>query len=124
MPEFNAIELLRALESHGVEYVLIGGFAAVAHGSPFLTQDLDITPEASRANLARLSDTLGDLHARVRTADEPSGLPFAHDAASLAAASTWNLVTDHGDMDIAFVPDGTRDTRTWCPMPRWSTSGV
>ncbi|WP_460519768.1 hypothetical protein [Humibacter antri] len=107
MPEFNAIELLRTLETRGVEYVLIGGYAAVQHGSPFLTQDVDITPEASQENLARLSDALRDLHALVRTASEPDGLPFAHDAASLASAQTWNLVTDFGDFDISFVPNGT-----------------
>lgn len=107
MPEFDAIELLRTLESRGVDYVLIGGFAAVVHGSPFLTQDVDITPEQSRANLTKLSDALSDLHAKIRTGVEPEGLPFAHDAESLAGARTWNLVTDHGDMDVAFVPDGT-----------------
>ena len=34
-------------------------------------------------------------------------MPFAHDAASLAAASTWKLTTEAGDLDISFTPDGT-----------------
>jgi hypothetical protein len=34
-------------------------------------------------------------------------LPFAHDAASLAAASTWNLTTRAGDLGISFTLDGT-----------------
>lgn len=107
MPEFDAAPMLRALAAHGVEYVLIGGFATIQYGSPFLTQDLDITPEASAENLERLSRALTDMNAKVRTADAPEGLPFGHDATSLASVRVWNLVTDHGDFDISFVPTGT-----------------
>ena len=35
------------------------------------------------------------------------GLPFGHDAASLAAAEMWNLVTDAGRLDITLEPSGT-----------------
>ena len=34
-------------------------------------------------------------------------MPFDHDGASLGDALVWNLVTDFGDLDISFVPDGT-----------------
>ena len=37
----------------------------------------------------------------------PGGLPFAHDAESLAAVQVWNLTTRYGDLDISFVPSGT-----------------
>jgi hypothetical protein len=77
------------------------------HGSPFPTEDLDITPEASAANLARLSDALRELKARIRTDAVPEGLPFGHDATSLAAAGVWNLLTRYGPLDISFVPNGT-----------------
>ncbi len=107
MPKFDAIALLGALDARGVDYVLIGGFATIQHGSPFLTQDVDITPERSQENLARLSDMLSDVGAKVRTQSEPAGLPFGHDATSLSAAGVWNLVTDHGDLDISFIPNGT-----------------
>lgn len=106
-PEFRPEAMLAALKARGVRYVLIGGFAAVIHGSPYVTTDLDVVPEASRANLARLSDALRDLGARVWTSAEPGGLAFAHDAESLARAETWNLVTDHGRLDITFRPSGT-----------------
>ena len=99
--------LLGVLERHRVSYVLIGGMAAVAHGSPFPTEDVDITPEPGRSNLARLSAALSDLDARVRVESERDGLPFAPDAESLAAAMTWNLTTRFGDLDISFVPQGT-----------------
>jgi hypothetical protein len=106
-PEFRPEALLQALERHGVRFVLIGGFAAVIHGSPYITTDLDVVPDIAAGNLARLSDALRDLHARVWTAGEPAGLAFEHDAESLARADTWTLVTDHGRLDVVLRPSGT-----------------
>lgn len=99
--------VLRILDDHGVRFVLIGGLAAVLQGSPYPTEDVDITPEQSARNLKRLSAALTALDARAYTQSEPSGLPFAHDAESLAANSVWNLITNRGRLDISFVPDGT-----------------
>jgi len=79
----------------------------VIHGSPYVTTDLDVVPESDAANLERLSVALRDLHARVWTSTEPEGLAFEHDAESLARAETWNLVTDHGRLDVTFRPSGT-----------------
>src|SRR4051812_48674702 len=104
-PDLDAAKILAVLKAHGIEYVLIGGFASVYWGSPFLTRDIDITPAQSPANLERLSDALTELDARIRTEDE--SLPFAHSARSLADSRLLNLTTQHGDLDIAFVPDGT-----------------
>lgn len=106
--ELDLERLLQVLHRHGVVYVLIGGLAAVYHGSPFPTEDADITPQADDANLDRLASALRELNARIRTESEPTGLPFAYDAASLAAARTWNLVTDAGDLDLSFEPSGTQ----------------
>lgn len=99
--------ILAALRRHGVRFVMIGGLAAALHGSPFPTEDLDITPASDPDNLARLSAALTDLGARIRVDGDLAGLAFAHDAESLAAAMTWNLTTVHGDLDIALVPSGT-----------------
>jgi predicted nucleotidyltransferase len=107
VPELDIAAVLAALQHRGVRFVLIGGLAGVIHGSPFPTEDVDITPERSEENLARLSDALTDLAARVRTADVGDGLPFSHDAGSLGRVSVRNLTTRHGDLDISFVPSGT-----------------
>ena len=106
-PEFRPEALLGVLERHGVRAVLIGGFAAVIHGSPYLTTDVDVVPDLDPPNLERLSAALEELHARVWNDADPDGVPFRHDAASLGAISTWNLVTDHGRLDVTFVPSGT-----------------
>ena len=103
----DATTVLRAFNARGVRYVVIGAFAAIAAGVPLAaTFDIDFTPEASRENLDRLSLALTDLGARVRADGVPEGLAFAHDAASLGAASIWNLVCDAGAFDIAFWPSG------------------
>lgn len=107
MADFRPERILAVLAAHGVEYVMIGGLAAAIHGSELVTTDLDITPSMAADNLERLSDALRALHARIRSSDVPDGLPFSHDGRSLAAAGTWNLVTDAGDLDLAFVPAGT-----------------
>lgn len=105
--EFRPQEMLRILHARGVRFVLVGGYAAIVHGSPYVTTDIDVVPERSEDNLARLSDALDVLHARVWTSVEPQGIPFGHDGRSLGESRIWNLVTDHGRLDITFEPSGT-----------------
>jgi hypothetical protein len=74
--------------------VVIGAVAALAHGAPIsATFDVDVTPARDPENLARLSDALRDLDARIRTAGVDGGLPFSHDALSLAKMQMLNLST-------------------------------
>lgn len=104
---FDPVPILQALVAREVRFVVIGGFAARLYGSPLPTEDVDVTPAMSPDNLARLSDALRDLDARVRHPDVREGLPFAHDATSLAGSVFWNLTTSHGDLDLSFTPAGT-----------------
>jgi hypothetical protein len=105
--ELDLARLLATLHRHKVAFVLIGGLAAVYHGSPFPTEDADITPATDHANLDRLAAALRELNARIRTEAAPEGVPFACDAEGLGAAHTWDLVTDAGDLDVSFRPSGT-----------------
>lgn len=106
-PEVDFGKIIAVLLEHEVRFVVIGGLAALAHGSPFPTEDVDITPASDAANLGRLSAALHSLGARIRTEAFEGGLPFDHDAESLAAAGVWNLVTAHGNLDICLQPSGT-----------------
>jgi hypothetical protein len=106
--EFDPQEILRVLEAHGVEYVLIGGLAAALHGSPHVTSDVDVTPEGGRENLRRLARALEDLDARIRAPGEPDGLPFDRSAEMLSRVSLLNLATRAGNLDLLFEPAGTR----------------
>ena len=51
-PDFK--EFLRLLRAHGVEYLLIGGYAVSYHGYARATQDLDVWIAISPANAERM----------------------------------------------------------------------
>ncbi len=53
-------EFLRLLRAHGVEYLLIGGWAVGYHGYPRATYDLDVWIAVSPANAARVMKALAD----------------------------------------------------------------
>ena len=108
MTLFEPQEILATLDRHDVRYVLIGGLAAVLHGSAHVTTDVDVVPEEAIHNLERLAAALRELGARIRVAGEPGGVPFDHSAESLVRVRIWNLQTDKGDLDITFEPSGTR----------------
>ena len=107
MADFRPNEILAALDRSSVRYILIGGYAAVIHGSNSATFDVDVTPEDGKANLERLSRALTELDAKIRTSSEPEGVRFDHDGSSLGAVRVWNLTTKFGDLDISFEPSGT-----------------
>jgi hypothetical protein len=60
---FDPLRIVAALRSHGVSYVLVGGLAAAAWGSPNETDDIDICLTAHEGNLERLGLALMDLGA-------------------------------------------------------------
>jgi predicted nucleotidyltransferase len=62
----DAGELLRRLADAGVEFIVVGGAAAVLHGAPITTEDLDIVHRRSPENVARLRTLLDELGAHVR----------------------------------------------------------
>ncbi|MEX5708947.1 hypothetical protein AB1484_11725 [Parafrankia sp. FMc6] len=55
MTGFHLRGLLRRLADHRVNYVIVGGVGARLQGSPNITGDLDIVPEPTPDNLARLA---------------------------------------------------------------------
>jgi predicted nucleotidyltransferase len=90
--------LLRALSDAGVEFIIVGGAAATAHGSARLTQDLDIVYSRTAQNLERLALALAPHEPYLRGA--PQGLPFALDAATLTAGLNFTLTSKLGDIDL------------------------
>lgn len=59
-------ELIKQLSGAGVEFIVVGGAAAVLHGAPITTEDLDIVHRASPENVSRLRTLLEELDAYVR----------------------------------------------------------
>ena len=107
MTPLQAEEIFGCLDRHKVRYVLIGGLAAVLHGSPLPTLDIDICPSREPENLERLAAALDGMDARIRTADASDGVPFPRDAEFLGGVELLNLQTRFGDLDLSYVPAGT-----------------
>lgn len=96
MTDFKA--LIRALADAGVEFVVVGGVAAIVHGSVRLTRDVDVVYRRSPENLKRLVLGLSPYHPYLRGA--PPGLPFKWDVATIQRGLNFTLTTDIGDLDL------------------------
>jgi predicted nucleotidyltransferase len=69
MPDARLVEILRTLCSHGAEFIVVGGMAAVIGGAPVVTRDVDVLRERSPANVERLLAALAELDAVFRDDD-------------------------------------------------------
>jgi hypothetical protein len=105
MTAFDPVRALQVLTDHSVRFVVIGGIAGATHGSPSVTQDLDVCPERSPENLERLAVALRSLHATLRGAEQP--VPFALDGRTLSRGDHFTFSTDAGDLDVLSIPAGT-----------------
>lgn len=103
--------MLAVLAAHRVEFVIVGGFAAMLYGATRPTSDLDASPATDRANLDRLAVALRELGAGIRVDDLADGLPFDTSADALAGVLLLNLRTRFGDLDLTFEPAGTQGYR-------------
>jgi hypothetical protein len=101
---FDPLRAIRTLNEHGVRFVLIGGFAGRLHGSPTVTNDLDLCHARDPANLEALAAALHALGARLRGA--PDDVPFLLAAATLAAGDRFTFQTDAGALDCLGTPAG------------------
>jgi predicted nucleotidyltransferase len=91
-------KLLRLLTAHDVAFIIIGGVAAVIHGSSRLTQDLDVVYQRSSQNLTRLVQALAEQAPYLRGA--PPGLPFQWSVATLRMGLNFTLETSVGPLDL------------------------
>lgn len=107
--KFDPVGICAALTEAGVEFVVLGGFAAIIHGSPLPTEDIDIIPSRADDNLERLATALTHLKAKIRTGDEP--IETKIDAAFIRnMPHMLNLETQLGDLDLVFTPAGSLTT--------------
>jgi hypothetical protein len=90
--------LLRTLTGAGVEFIVVGGGAATAHGSARLTQDIDVVYRRTAENIARLAQAIAPLHPYLRGA--PPGLPFLWDERTIASGLNFTLTTELGPLDL------------------------
>ncbi len=94
----NFAGLMRVLHGNKVDFILIGGLAAAAHGAIRATTDVDVIYSRTEDNIARLAPALAPLDAYLRGA--PPGLPFRWDAETIAHGLNFTLTTSLGDIDL------------------------
>ena len=112
MPPLRAPDLLRTLHRHGVEFVVIGGFALAAHSVARATKDLDIVPEPSAANLRRLLAALTDLEAAPAALEDFEANEILElSLENLELGGNWILRTSYGRLDVMQYVQGIRDYR-------------
>ncbi|MCC7077104.1 MAG: hypothetical protein IT198_08260 [Acidimicrobiia bacterium] len=99
---FDGLRIVATLTGHGIDFVVIGGFAARVHGSPVVTDDLDIVIAAEPDNKTALAGALVELGARRRIGgDEYAFTGFRGDDEVL-----YRFVTDAGNLDVVTYPLG------------------
>jgi hypothetical protein len=104
MTSLSFRRILELLERHGVEYVVVGGVAAVLQGAPVTTFDIDTLIKVDAANIDRLVAALADLDARYR---QHANLRPTHE--DLAAGGHLLLMTNSGPLDVlGFIGGGKR----------------
>ncbi|MEO8314035.1 MAG: nucleotidyltransferase [Pseudomonadota bacterium] len=96
MSELNG--LLQRLSESGIEFVVVGGVAAVLHGSSMVTRDLDVCANLNGENLQKLRDALRDLHPVHRIG--PARHSFLETPEPGASLNNLYLQTDLGALDL------------------------
>lgn len=97
MPAQDSESLLERLIRHHVDFVVIGGFAVIAHGVSLLTEDLDVCCPFDEAAIRRVHGAVADLHPVHRMT--PQKLPFELTPHLLATLRNVYLRTDLGILD-------------------------
>lgn len=100
-------QLLKILDRHGVDFVVVGGVAGNVHGSAYPTFDLDVAYARDKANLGRLASALSEMQVTLRGA--PPDLPCQLEPETLANGANFTFDTKFGSFDILGAIDGIRD---------------
>jgi predicted nucleotidyltransferase len=81
-----------------IDFILIGGMAAILHGSARVTFDVDVVYSRTRENIERVAAALAPHKPYLREA--PPGLPFTWDAKTIRSGLNFTLTTELGDIDL------------------------
>ena len=91
------LDILQVLDRHGVDFILVGGVAAILEGAPVSTLDLDVVVLPTGENRERLLSALVELEARYL---DPAGRHIVPDLPKLETMRLHRLLTKHGPLDV------------------------
>jgi predicted nucleotidyltransferase len=104
-------KLLKVLLENDVDFVLIGGFAAVVHGSTSVTQDIDICAAITEEQISKLRNILKEYNPWHRM-DLDKQLSFLEHPKSVEGVKNIYLQTDLGVLDILSETQPAGDFKT------------
>ena len=97
MPAVSLVRILATLREHDCQFVLVGGLAAVLHGTPIQTYDVDLVYSRAPDNLPKMAAALEELDAIFRMQPDRRLRPnFSH----LSGSGHLNLLTSAGPLDL------------------------
>jgi hypothetical protein len=99
--------LLQRLFEADIDFVIVGGFGAMLHGSSLLTRDLDVCAVLTAENIEKLRTTFRDLHPTHR--QSPNRLSFLENPDPGVALNNLYLQTDLGPLDLMSSITGVGD---------------
>jgi hypothetical protein len=92
---------VRLLDEHGVDFVVVGGLAAIAHGARRMTLDLDIVPSPDPASFRGLADAVAELGLAEDTVTDGDFQQLdPRDEVDLARSRNVTLRTAAGQLDV------------------------
>lgn len=97
IPRSRVAKILQELRDRRVDFIVVGGVAAVLLGVPVNTFDLDVVHSRAPDNIDRLLGALGSLEAIYRMQPE---LALKPDASHLASPGDQLLMTRFGPLDV------------------------
>ncbi len=103
----NHLTLLHRLAKAQIDFVIVGGYAAIIHGCNYVTQDIDICCVFNSDSLLSLQDALTDLHSVHRMT--PNRLPLRLTPENVDQFKNLYLDTDLGRLDCLSAIDGLGD---------------
>ena len=119
-PPADPDALVTTLVEHGVEFLVVGGLAVIAHGHPRLTFDLDILPNPSADNMRKLAGALKELNS-VALDDRGRELPLDLSHPESLALGNYFLKTDAGDLDLFNGPRPDSGATAGWRSARWGS---
>ncbi len=111
--ETNFFKGIQVLHEAGVEFIIVGGVAAILHGLAYTTYDLDVVYSRDRENIRRLVQALVPFQPYLRGA--PPGLPFELDENTVRNGLNFTLTTTFGDLDLLGEVTGAGTYHTLLP---------
>jgi predicted nucleotidyltransferase len=97
MPESNLVLALKDLCERDIRFIVVGGLAAILHGAPCQTLDIDLVYSRDSENIQRLLGFLREADAIFRIQPHRRLQP---NESHLAGGGHLNLLTRYGPVDV------------------------